>query len=306
MRGTMETLSAATARYVQLRHDAHEFADTTARTARQVLDRFCRILGPRKRVRSLTRTDIETFLHARQGRSAGTVRVELSAVRAFCRWAAREGLLADDPTAGLRGPRPPRPIPRHLDADEVDALLAAAPDERATLILRLMVDMGLRRCEVARLELADIRDDVAVVRGKASIERVLPLPGTVRAALAAYLARHPAVAGPLVRSYVHPGRGLTPHTIGDLVTRLMRQVGVKAHGFDGRSPHALRHTAACGLVDRGVDLRFVQEILGHARLSTTSVYLRRRVALAELRQALDPGCESEDSRPPPEPEEPAA
>lgn len=280
-----ETIRTAALRYIHLRRASREFSPATAVMVKGVLLRFARTVGADRSIRKLSRIDIEAWLQARQSAAPGTVRVELSNVRSFCRWCVEHELMRTDPTIGIRGPAAPRAVPRHVDGDEVERTLAAC-DARGRVIVLLMAHLGLRRGEVARLELGDIRDGTVLVHGKGGHERLLPIPSDVQAAIDAYLAEHPARNGPLIRSY-QTGRALRPQSVGDLVAAAMKAAGVKTKGRDGRSAHPLRHTAATQLVDRGVDIRYVQEILGHSRLSTTSVYLKRRIALHELAAALE-------------------
>jgi len=149
-----------------------------------------------------------------------------------------------------------------------------------------MVGMGLRCCEVERLEMGqwDRRAQVMVVRGKGSHERALPVPVEVSAALAAYLAEHPAGSGPLVRSYRRP-TALAADTLSGMVSEWFRAAQVKRSARDGVSAHALRATAASDVLDVCGDLRVVQEMLGHQNLATTSIYLRR-AGLPQMREAM--------------------
>lgn len=280
-----ETVLSAARRYVRARQAAREFSPATTILVRGVLSRFARNIGPDRPLRSITQTDIEAWLASRSYVAQSTVRIELSNVRTFLHWCQERRLISHDPTAGIRGPSAPRAVPRHLDPDDVARTLTAC-DARSRVIVLLMARLGLRRCEVARLELGDIRDGTVLIRGKGGIERLLPVPSDIDRAVAEYLAEYPARNGPLIRSY-QTGRALQPQSVGDLVCAAMKAAGVKTGARDGRSAHPLRHTAATSLVDRGVDLRYVQEILGHARLSTTSIYLKRRVAMTDLAAALE-------------------
>jgi site-specific recombinase XerD len=143
-----------------------------------------------------------------------------------------------------------------------------------------MVQEGMRCCEVARLEVGDInlRDDVVLVRGKGRRERVLPLSPQTKQAVRDYLAGWPASAGPLIRSYNHPRRGITAAYVSLLVTGWLRAAGIDA------SAHALRHTAATDMLLCGAHVRDVQAALGHAQLSTTERYLPWLVN--DLREAM--------------------
>jgi integrase-like protein len=111
------------------------------------------------------------------------------------------------------------------------------------------------------------------VNGKGGHQRVLPVSDETWDAVLAYLREHPTTAGPLIRSYLNPHRGVNPAYISTLVGRWMSDAGVKQRSRDGRSAHALRHTAATDMLRAGAHLRDVQQALGHASLSTTQKYL---------------------------------
>lgn len=197
------------------------------------------------------------------------------------RWMHRRQLLRADPTLDLEPIRQPPPVERYLSVEDARATIAAAPDARARAVLWLLWGCGLRCCEVSRAGVGDWhrRDGILEVRGKGgrgAVTHSVPVPQTVSAALADLLAAQPATAGPLIRSRVHPHRGVAPKTISGWVRRWMRAASVKAAAGDGRSAHALRHAAACDLLDAaGGDPTVPQQALGHRHLSTTARYLRR-------------------------------
>lgn len=124
------------------------------------------------------------------------------------------------------------------------------------------------------------------VTGKGLHERVVPVPGEVAAVLDRYLSTVGVMSGPLIRSSRIPSRGLSAETISTYVSRWMADAGVKVGRWDGRSAHALRHTAASDVLDVCGDLRVVQAMLGHEHLSSTSIYLRR-AKLDQLRAAME-------------------
>lgn len=204
----------------------------------------------------------------------------LSQVAGFCRWLVRHGVLPVDPTLDIEKPRTPRYVPRGLHGELVAAALGAAPDRRARLILLLMCQEGLRCCEVANLEIGDVdhADRVILVSGKGGHQRVLPVSDETWAALLAYLAEWPTRAGPLVRSYNDPRRGIDASYVSTLAARWLRAAGVEA------TAHQLRHTAASDMLRSGAHLRDVQAALGHASLSTTQRYLPWTVG--DLRTAM--------------------
>jgi integrase/recombinase XerD len=192
-----------------------------------------------------------------------------------------EGLLGSDPSGDVGAPRVPQGIPKALTEAEVDALLGAVPGDgprpqRDRAILELLYAGGLRISELVGLDLGDVDlyDGQVRVLGKGNKERVAPLGRTAREAVGDYLTTgRPELAG----------RTSTPalflNARGGRLTRqgawlIVRAAGDRA-GLQGRLfPHVLRHSCATHMLDRGADIRVVQELLGHASLSTTQVYTK--------------------------------
>jgi integrase/recombinase XerD len=193
-----------------------------------------------------------------------------------------DNVRADDPTQPLDGPRLPRALPKYLAEDEVTSLIGAAQNHvgpegaRLSCILELLYGAGLRVSELVALPLAAAKSDrpFLIVRGKGDKERLVPLGEPARAALAAYLEQraHFLRAGKPSR-YLFPSRGregfLTRRRCGQLLKELALEAGLDPARL---SPHVLRHAFASHLVDRGADLRSVQEMLGHADITTTQIY----------------------------------
>jgi len=203
----------------------------------------------------------------------------LAAVRAFSRFLLLDGRVEQDPTEFLEAPRGWKKLPRYLNGEEVERLLAH-PDPgtrmglRDALLLALLYDCGLRVSELAtlRLEQLDLESWLIRVRGKGDKERLVPFGAAARAAIIAYRSR----SRDLTRraggnSHLFPGvRG------GHLTRQRVWQI-VKAHLVGAGvarsvSPHTLRHSFATHLLDNGADLRAVQLLLGHADISTTQIY----------------------------------
>lgn len=245
-----------------------------ARKARSVLSDFAEHCGKR-RIRNIGPSLIESWL-ARMGNIApATIRQRLSFVRTFWRWAVRQGIARRNPAELVSSPKQPRSVPRALPAEAIAAVLEHCPDARGRLIVTLMVQQGLRCCEVSRLTMGDLdlTNGAMKIRGKGGHERVLPITEETRAAIHDYLAEYPASAGALVRSYTNVHRALTPNTISENVSTWMGDAGVKKQPRDGVSAHAGRHTCATDMLRGGAHLRDVQAALGHAHLATTEVYL---------------------------------
>ena len=246
-------------------------------------------------------------LHDRGNARASTAR-RLAAVRAFAKYLVREERLTDDPTGLVGAPRKEKTLPAHLGSDDTTRLLAA-PDastiagRRDRAILELFYASGLRLSELVDMDLEDLNLNGRVlrVRGKGGKERLGPFNAhagdairsmmTDHAALAVLTAKKPASAaarGPVnARGRNSPaharrqplflnlrGRRLTTRSVDRIVRRYVREAAIA----QGISPHALRHTFATHLLQAGADLRAIQELLGHARLSTTQRYTHLDVA----------------------------
>ncbi|MFP5282560.1 MAG: site-specific tyrosine recombinase XerD [Actinomycetes bacterium] len=207
------------------------------------------------------------------------------AVRSLHRFAVEEGATADDPARSVAPPRPPRRLPKALSLEQVQALLEAPPPDteiglRDRALLELLYGTGARISEVTDLDVDDVArllegDEEAGLRllGKGNKERVVPVGSFARAALEAYLVRgRPPLAA--------RGRGtaaLFLHTRGARLSRqsawsVLRAAAQQAGVPVEVSPHTLRHSFATHLLDGGADVRVVQELLGHASVTTTQIY----------------------------------
>lgn len=255
-----------------------QIAASTAANRRYVLWRFTDQVGLEGR----RLVGVNRWLDAIGARAPRGRRADLSHVRGFTAWLAAEGHVDRDPLLDAPRVRVPRSVPRALPADQVAAILAACPDCRARLVVDLMLWAGLRRAEVPALRVddADLVAGTLRVRGKGGHERLLPLPDAVCASLAAYLAEAPPVdrRGPLIRSYRDPERGIGPVRVGMIVSAAMSAAGVHLQPGDGRTPHALRHTAATDTLRAGATLADVQALLGHSSIATTAIYLKADTA----------------------------
>jgi integrase/recombinase XerD len=210
----------------------------------------------------------------------------LVAVRSFHRFCLEEGFVDADPSEEVGAPRVPQGIPKALTEAEVDALLGAVvgDDPRALrdrAILETLYATGVRISELVGLDRRDLDFDAALVRvlGKGDKERVVPIGRSARAALDDYLVRgRPQLERPATRSRV-PGDPVLLNARGGRLTRqgcwkIVTTAGDRV-GLSGRlSPHVLRHSCATHMLDHGADIRVVQELLGHASLSTTQVYTK--------------------------------
>jgi integrase/recombinase XerD len=218
--------------------------------------------------------------------AAATIGRKVACLRSFYRHLRREGIIEHDPTAELRGPRKSQRLPRVLSRDEVARLLREpkGTDPRALrdrALLEIMYACGLRASEATGLNLEDVDLEEGVVRarGKGSKERLVPIGRQAVGALRVYCRRgRPALlsagvdrAGARASSQLflnRRGSGLTRQGLYKIVQGHARGAGLA----ERMSPHTLRHTFATHLLAGGCDLRSLQEMLGHADLSTTQVY----------------------------------
>jgi len=225
--------------------------------------------------------DLAAFLSELQV-AASTLARKVACLRSFYHHLRREGAIAHDPTADLRGPRKPQRLPRVLTREQVARLLAQplggkplALRDRA--LLETMYACGLRASEAVGLEPADVdlEEGLLCARGKGSKERIVPIGRQAVAALRAYCGSgRPLLLG-VARAHPSPqlflnsrGAGLTRQGLYKIIQGHARSAGLA----ERMSPHTLRHSFATHLLAGGCDLRSLQEMLGHADLATTQVY----------------------------------
>lgn len=285
----MGTLTHHIGAYIGGRRKRGELTPRTARNIRQHLDGLDVAFGHRP-LNQLGHRAVERWMESLGHLAPTTRRLHLSSVRCFCRWLVDQQHLDDDPTRKIPTVRVPRSAPRAMGMTDLGHLVGVMPDARAKAIVALMLGCGLRCVEVSRLQIADWDPDRRLVDviGKGGHRRTLPVPDETHRAVERYLGSIGAagVHGPLIRAERVGVRGLSPTTISTYVSRWMAAAGIKTGPYDGRSAHALRHTAASDVLDSCGDLRIVQEMLGHQHLSTTSIYLRR-ANLGQMREAME-------------------
>jgi integrase/recombinase XerC len=239
-----------------------------------------------------------------------TIARKLSSVRAFCRFLVKRGVLAGNPATAVRGPKKRKGLPRALDVDDAFRLVDApattgrtaarrlsAHEEsrhaqlrvRDRALLELLYGTGLRVSEACALDVGDLDRErygvtlVTVRRGKGGKTRQVPLHDGAEQAIAAYVpARRALGAAADGALFVNAaGERMTPRSVQRLVKRWTIAGGVHA----AATPHVLRHSFATHLLDGDVDLRSIQELLGHASLSSTQIYTK--VSLDHLMKVYD-------------------
>jgi integrase/recombinase XerC len=227
------------------------------------------------------------------GYAKTTIARHLASLRSFFRFGQREGWAKTNPAKPLRNPRKGRTLPHFLSAEDLGRLFDAPPaDEpmgmRDRAILETMYSAGLRVSEAVGLDDGDLDFDAGVlrVRGKGRRERLTPIGSYATRALRRWLhvrKLHPRVpAGPAAPVFVNKfGKRLTTRSVARMLEKHLQVTGLDSR----TSPHSLRHSFATHLLDRGADIRSVQELLGHKSLVTTQIYTH--VSTAVLRQVYE-------------------
>jgi integrase/recombinase XerD len=208
------------------------------------------------------------------------------AVRSFHRFCAREGLVESDPSEDVGAPRVPQGIPKALDEADVEQLLTAVTGnfplaQRDRALLELLYGTGIRISEAVGLDLSelDFEDGMVRVVGKGNKERVVPLGREAQRALVAYLGDGRLALRRSRASRPRDADAVILNARGGRISRqacwqIVRRAGERVALGERLSPHVLRHSCATHMLDHGADLRVVQELLGHASISTTQVYTK--------------------------------
>lgn len=229
---------------------------------------------------TLSPADFRSFMARRRAEGLGRTSMArtMSSLRSFFRYLDRNGLAHNAALGAIRSPRPPRSIPKPLSSEDAIAALssaAALQDEpwmaaRDVALLTLLYGCGLRLGEALGLNRGQApRDEVMVITGKGGKQRLVPLLPAVVEAVGSYLAQCPWKGGPDFPLFVGArGKRLNPGVVQRQVRRLRGLLGLP----ETATPHALRHSFATHLLAGGGDLRTIQELLGHASLSTTQRY----------------------------------
>ena len=263
-------------------------AENTLQAYTRDLDTFAAFLSARgKALQAADAKDIQAYMHhlSQEGLAAASRARQLSSLRQFYKFLAAEAVIGVDPAAGLAGPKRQRPLPRTLNVAEVDRLLETARGRtdgcdgrerfralRFYCLMELLYATGMRVTELVSLPRAVLRGDprVLTIKGKGGRERLVPLNPPARAALDRFL----AVSGRLDNSpWLFPSKAAGGHVTRQAFGQDLKALAEEA-GLDPErvSPHVLRHAFASHLLDRGADLRAVQQLLGHADISTTEIY----------------------------------
>ncbi len=275
-------LGASATRFLNYLRDVRQLSPHTIGSYQRdlaSLEQFCKTTG-KDCIEQLVEADIRAWasqLH-RRGLAGGSIQRSLSATRSFYNFLGRENGLLRNPAASVQAPRKPRKLPKTLDADEVSKYLSFDADSitarRDSAMAELFYSSGLRLAELASLEVDDIdsQSKLLTVTGKGRKTRTVPVGAVALKAIARWLqVRPPASAeGGDSRALFTSNRGRRI-SVRNIQERLKLQ-GRKAAMRQDVHPHMLRHSFASHMLESSGDLRAVQELLGHANISTTQIY----------------------------------
>ena len=262
-----------------------EYLGTVRQYSRHTLDAYRRDLGRFQSFCEQQQLDDANAVHAahvrqyaaglhRAGRQGRSIQRALSAIRSLYNFLLRQGQVAGNPANGIQAPRQQRRLPKALDADQVEQFLKSSDDSVTALRDQAMAELfyssGLRLSELASLDLDDIdpRQGLVTVTGKGRKTRTVPVGGLALDAVAAWRKVRPEIAGEPALFLSSRGRRISVRNIQDRLKRRGRATGM----HQDVHPHMLRHSFATHMLESSGDLRAVQELLGHANISTTQVY----------------------------------
>lgn len=240
-----------------------------------------------KNVHTIDRYHLRSYLaDLHKGKRASSIARKTAVLRTFFRFVKDQGYRSDDPTAIIAGPKVPKKIPRVADEKLLRELLTL-PDTgkpqgwRDRAMLEMLYGCGLRVAELVALDVLDmdLSEQEVRVLGKGEKERVVPMGEYAAEAVEKYLAKRSAKSSVLFLN-ARGGR-LTTRGVTFLLDQYLRQLSTRV----AISPHSLRHSFATHLLDRGADLRVIQELLGHSNLATTERYTH--VTVEKLKQVYD-------------------
>jgi integrase/recombinase XerD len=275
----METASDAFIRYLATERGLSEAYQLSVR---QTLDALARWWKPlEKSLRDIGTEELAAFLSQRkkEGLNAASLRITTVHLKIFFRWLVVKGRLEMDPAEPLLAPRPDQTLPETLHAREVEKLLVAIDPatrlgRRDRAILELFYSSGLRLSELCglRLEMMDTEEGFLRITGKGNKTRVVRVGSKALEAIADFLAHErPGLVGKRTTSHVFlsvRGTALSPDRVRQIVKERAKLAGIDQNTY----PHLLRHSFATHLLEGGADLRVIQELLGHADISTTQIY----------------------------------
>ncbi len=252
------------------------------------LAKFQKFLGPELGWADIDHITIRSFLSELfdQGLSKPSVARALASLRSLYRWLAREGIVEQNPAKLVSTPRLPKKLPRVPTIEELNTVMegampeAASFPERDRVIFELLYGCGIRNSELVGIDLTDVRwsNEAILVRGKGKKERYVPLGENAAEAIRTYLPQREVVLKSQKKNIPallvsRRGTRLTTRSVG----RIVKQIAVAKGLPSDVHPHTLRHAFGTHMLEEGADLRAIQELLGHERLSTTQRYTQLTV-----------------------------
>jgi len=265
-----------------------EFSDFTVKSYKTDLEGFSSFLqkNGKNEFSGMDRKDIRGFMGEllSYGYKRSSVSRKLSAIKSFCKFLERNKILKRNPSLSVKTPRTDKFIPSFLSEEEIERILDSSSmntkfDIRNKAILELLYATGIRASELVNLDLSmfDIKNKLLRVYGKGKKERILPVARTAFETLNRYISETRGYKdGPLFMS--KSGRRLGQRDL----QRIVKKAIVKVATLNQMSPHTMRHTFATHLLNRGANLRAIQELLGHESLSTTQIYTH--VSIEKLKE----------------------
>ena len=310
---TAPPMNSLVADYLKVLANERGASAHTLRAYQRELNNFAGFVaeryGPERSVAGIEHTDIRTYLGTLydRGLSKASAARALAAIRSWFKWLARVGYLDQNAASLVSTPRLPKHLPRVPSIEQMNRVVDSVSEDAATwpardrAILEMLYGCGIRNAELTGLNLEDIHwaNEAVLVRGKGQKQRYVPLGDAAAQALRAYLGERSALlaAGGSAKGRITPAlfvsmqlRGLemaggqarlTTRSVGRIVKRIAIGRGLSADVH----PHTLRHAFGTHLLEEGADLRAIQELLGHERLSTTQRYTQ--LTTAQLTQVYD-------------------
>ena len=275
-------MEAASDSFIRYLATERGLSDAYQESVRQTLDALAKwIIGQRTALRDIGTDELAAFLSQRkkEGLSAASLRITTVHLKVFFRWLVGKEKLEMDPAEPLLAPRPDQSLPETLHATELTKLLesidpSASLGRRDLAILELFYSAGLRLSELckARLEMMDFEGGFLRVTGKGDKTRIVRVGHKAREAIDDYLHNErPKLVTRKTSSHIFisvRGTALSPERVREIVKQRAKLAGIDQNVY----PHLLRHSFATHLLEGGADLRVIQELLGHADISTTQVY----------------------------------
>lgn len=274
--------------FLRYMHSEKKASEHTVTAYRKDLKKFCEFAGPEIVWRDVDHLLIRAFLSELLNAelSKASVARALASLRSIFKWLAREGKVKQNPAKLVSTPKLPKILPRVPTIEEMNSVLdgdftsAAAFPERDRAIFELLYGCGVRNSELVGVDLADIHwsSESMLVRGKGKKERIVPLMGAAAEAIKTYL----PVRDALLLKNRRTSEALLINTRGARITdrsvrRLVKQIAIQKGLPSDVHPHTLRHAFGTHMLEEGADLRSIQDLLGHERLSTTQRYTQLSV-----------------------------